>query len=268
MNLNISNNGTAANPIRNIDGVVIEVQADGNTDVATISNNVIEAPTSGRPEMTVGADATQRPRRRTTCHHDQRQQHQRDRWPGHFRPRPRLATMDAHILNNTVAAHPTNAARAGIRVDPDPALTRRSTWKSAATPPREAPIPRRPTRPASICASKVPTPQSTSSISRVKPVPNRTPTVRTTSIARTRARPALSGSAGTALLAAQTGFTTTGAIFTCGRHQCGQHGNTTDSDPQPSDPDHIPPASTTPIPRHRLKEPERPRSGQRLDPPR
>ena len=43
-NFNVSNNGTAASPIRNIDGVVIELQADGHsTYTATVNNNFIAA---------------------------------------------------------------------------------------------------------------------------------------------------------------------------------------------------------------------------------
>jgi mucin-19 len=125
MNLNISNNGTAANPIRNIDGVVIEVQADGNTDLsATISNNRIVANNAvGSAGIAVGADADSA----TTTTDDAHvvvtisgNNISATDGPGIFALArgTSTASMDVHILNNTVAAPvATNAARAGIRVD-------------------------------------------------------------------------------------------------------------------------------------------------------
>ena len=65
-NFNISNNGTAANRIRNIDCIAIEVQADGPvTMTSTVQNNFINANSAvGCAGIAVGTDDPNGPRRR------------------------------------------------------------------------------------------------------------------------------------------------------------------------------------------------------------
>jgi hypothetical protein len=124
-NFNVSNNGTAASPIRNIDGVVIELQVDGHsTYTATVNNNFIAANNAvGSAGIAIGADAdafagtTDDAFMTATVSGNNISLTD---GPGIFALARGTSTarLDAHILNNTVAApSTTNAARAGIRVD-------------------------------------------------------------------------------------------------------------------------------------------------------
>ena len=119
-NFNVSNNGTAANRLRNIDCIAIEMQVDGPvTMTSTVQNNFINPNSAvGCAGIAVGTDDPNDLAPAHT-HHDLGQQ--RD---GHRRARifaivrDSGSTMTARVLNNTVAAPiTTNAARAGIRVD-------------------------------------------------------------------------------------------------------------------------------------------------------
>ena len=75
-NFNISNNGTAANRIRNIDCIAIEVQADGPvTMTSTVQNNFINANSAvGCAGIAVGTDDPNGHGRRHPHHADLRQQ--------------------------------------------------------------------------------------------------------------------------------------------------------------------------------------------------
>ncbi|QDT53040.1 hypothetical protein Pan44_10550 [Caulifigura coniformis] len=130
-NFNVSNNGTLANPIRNIDGVVIELQVDGHsTYTATVNNNVIAANNAvGSAGIAIGADAdgfagtTDDAFMIVTVSNNNISQTD---GPGIFALArgESTARLDVHILNNTVAAPTaTSSARAGIRVDSGSAMS-------------------------------------------------------------------------------------------------------------------------------------------------
>jgi hypothetical protein len=123
-NFNISNNGTVALPIKNIDGVVIELSAFGATNVtANVSNNVITANNAvSSSGIGIGCDAdsltttTDNATLTTTITGNNVSQTD---GPGIYAlARNSSCTHVTRILNNTVAAPATTtAARAGIRVD-------------------------------------------------------------------------------------------------------------------------------------------------------
>jgi Bacterial Ig domain/Cadherin domain/RTX calcium-binding nonapeptide repeat (4 copies) len=124
-NFNISNNGTAANPITNIDGVVIELQADGPAIVTSrIADNWIVArnavgsagiaPACDADSLATSTDNGSMTTTVTGNHVSQTD------GPGIFTLARGVSscTLNATVTNNTVAApKATNAARAGIRVD-------------------------------------------------------------------------------------------------------------------------------------------------------
>jgi hypothetical protein len=121
-NYNVSNNGTAANRIRNIDCVAIELQADGPVTVtSTVSNNFINANSAvGCAGIAIGTDDPGNigvaGSHTTTISGNNVMGTD---GPGIFAiVRDSNSSMIAKILNNVVAAPiATNAARAGIRVD-------------------------------------------------------------------------------------------------------------------------------------------------------
>ena len=120
-NFNISNNGTAANRIRNIDCIAIEVQMDGPvTMTSTVNNNFINANSAvGCAGIAVGTDDPNSLGAGTHTTTISGNNVMGTDGPGIFPiVRASGSTMIAKVLNNTVAAPiTTNAARAGIRVD-------------------------------------------------------------------------------------------------------------------------------------------------------
>ncbi|HEY9375546.1 MAG TPA: hypothetical protein VIQ02_00440, partial [Jiangellaceae bacterium] len=158
------------------------------------------------------------------------------------------ATLDAHILNNTVAApSATNAARAGIRVDSGSATSIDTTVNLEIS--------------GNVTAGSTNTATATTSpginlrkqgtdptinefhIQGLSPSPTGTPNVENFVNSQNTSTSGTFGVGGTALLSAQTGFTTTGPFLLAADTNAAST-VTTDSDPQPSDPDPIPPAST------------------------
>ena len=123
-NFNVSSNGTLVSPITNIDGVVIEVSAFGNTTVtSTISNNVVSA-NNGVGSAGIGVGCTSdglltTPDNASLTTTISGNTVTLTNGPGILAvANNSLCTMTARIINNTVAAPATtNAARAGIRVD-------------------------------------------------------------------------------------------------------------------------------------------------------
>ena len=212
-NFNVSNNGTAANRLRNIDCIAIEMQVDGPvTMTSTVQNNFINANSAvGCAGIAVGTDdpMTWEPAPTRTLISNNNVMGTDG--PGIFPiVRDSGSTMTAKVLNNTVAAPiATNAARAGIRSTPARRrATRPCAWRSAATrqpaaPTRTPALPRR----GSTCASRAPIRRSTRSASKAYRPPDRHAECR-----ELRQRPNTStsgtfGVGGTALLSAQTGFT-------------------------------------------------------------
>ena len=120
-NFNISNNGTAANRLRNIDCIAIEVQVDGPvTMTSTVQNNFINANSAvGCAGIAVGTDDPSDLGAGTHTTLISGNNVMGTDGPGIFPiVRDSGSTMTARVLNNTVAAPiATNAARAGIRVD-------------------------------------------------------------------------------------------------------------------------------------------------------
>jgi hypothetical protein len=122
-NFNISGNGTAANPITNIDGVVIELNQFGTGSMtATVNNNRIVANNAvGSAGINVGCDAdasTALDNAVVSATISGNNVSDTD-GPGIFAiARGSDCSLTARILSNTVAApDTTTAARAGIRVD-------------------------------------------------------------------------------------------------------------------------------------------------------
>ena len=120
-NFNISNNGTAASRLRNIDCIAIEVQMDGPvTMTSTVQNNFINANSAvGCAGIAVGTDDPNNLGAGTHTTLISANNVMGTDGPGIFPiVRASGSTMVAKVLNNTVAAPiTTNAARAGIRVD-------------------------------------------------------------------------------------------------------------------------------------------------------
>ena len=120
-NFNVSNNGTAANRLRNIDCIAIEMQMDGPvTMTSTVSNNFINANSAvGCAGIAVGTDDPYDLGAGTHSTLISGNNVMGTDGPGIFPiVRDSGSTMFARVLNNTVAAPiATNAARAGIRVD-------------------------------------------------------------------------------------------------------------------------------------------------------
>jgi hypothetical protein len=120
-NVEVTNNGTALDRIRNIDCIAIELQADGPaTMTTTVQNNFINPNSAvGCAGIAVGTDD---PLNRGAGTHStliSGNNVMGTDGPGIFPiVRDSGSTMTARVINNTVAAPiATNAARAGIRVD-------------------------------------------------------------------------------------------------------------------------------------------------------
>ena len=120
-NFNVSNNGTAANRIRNIDCIAIELQADGPVNLTTtVQNNFINVNSAvGCAGLAIGTDDPLNMGAGTHTTIISGNNVMGTDGPGIFVIiRDSGSTMNARILNNTVAAPiTTNAARAGIRID-------------------------------------------------------------------------------------------------------------------------------------------------------
>jgi hypothetical protein len=122
-NFNISGNGTAASPITNIDGVVIELNQFGTGSMtATVNNNRIVANNAvGSAGINVGCDAdgTAALDNAVVSATISGNNVSDTDGPGIFAiARGSDCNLTARILSNTVAApDTTTAARAGIRVD-------------------------------------------------------------------------------------------------------------------------------------------------------
>ncbi|HEY9375839.1 MAG TPA: hypothetical protein VIQ02_01925, partial [Jiangellaceae bacterium] len=120
-NFNISNNGTAANRIRNIDCIAIELQADGPANMtSTVQNNFINPNSAvGCAGIAVGTDDPLDLGAGSHTTLISGNNVMGTDGPGIFPiVRDSGSTMTARVLNNTVAAPiTTNAARAGIRAD-------------------------------------------------------------------------------------------------------------------------------------------------------
>ena len=120
-NFNVSNNGTAANRVRNIDCIAIEMQADAPaTLTSTIQNNFINANSAvGCAGIAAGTDSLSGVGAATHTTTISGNNVMGTDGPGIFPiVRNSSSTMVAKVLNNTVAAPiTTTAARAGIRVD-------------------------------------------------------------------------------------------------------------------------------------------------------
>jgi large repetitive protein len=121
-NYNVSNNGTAANRIRHIDCIGIELQADGPVTVTTtVQDNFINANSAvGCAGIAIGTDDPANIGvAGTHATVISGNNVMGTDGPGIYAiVRNSISSMTARILNNTVAAPiTTNAARAGIRVD-------------------------------------------------------------------------------------------------------------------------------------------------------
>jgi Bacterial Ig domain/RTX calcium-binding nonapeptide repeat (4 copies) len=120
-NFNVSNNGTPANRIRNIDCIAIELQANGPANMtSTVQNNFINPNNVlGCAGIAVGTDDPFDLGAGTHTTTISGNNVMGTDGPGIFPiVRDSSSTMVARVLNNTVAAPiATNAARAGIRVD-------------------------------------------------------------------------------------------------------------------------------------------------------
>jgi hypothetical protein len=124
MNLDVSNNGTAANPISHIDGLGIELSNFGpGTATITANNNRLALGNAvGSAGLNVGCDADSNAATAdngTTSATVSGNNISLTDGPGIFNiARGSNCTLINRIVNNTVAApNTTNAARAGIRVD-------------------------------------------------------------------------------------------------------------------------------------------------------
>ncbi|MDX6481049.1 MAG: large repetitive protein, partial [Gaiellaceae bacterium] len=123
-NFDISNNGTLANPIAHIDGVVIELSEFGDATVTSTANNnrIVANNAVGSAGIGIGCDAdsltTTADTGTLTSTINNNNVSQTD-GPGIYAiARNSSCTLNQKIQNNTVAAPATtNAARAGIRVD-------------------------------------------------------------------------------------------------------------------------------------------------------
>ena len=117
-NFNVSNNGTAANRIRNIDCIAIEMQVDGPvTMTSTVQNNFINANSAvGCAGIAVGTDDPSDLGAGTHSTLISGNNVMGTDGQGIFAiVRDSGSTMTARVLNNTVAAPIANAARSGIQ---------------------------------------------------------------------------------------------------------------------------------------------------------
>ena len=211
---NVSNNGTAANRIRNIDCIAIEMQVDGPvTMTSTIQSNFINANSAvGCAGIAVGTDDPLDLGAGTHSTLISNNNVMGTDGPGIFPiVRDSGSTMFARVLNNTVAAPiTTNAARAGIRVDSGSATgdttmcleisgntTSGSTNSATATTSPGINLRKQGTDPTI----------NTFGIEGLSPSPTGTPNVENFVNSLNTSTSGTFGVAGTALLSAQSGFT-------------------------------------------------------------
>ncbi len=213
-NFNVSNNGTAANRLRNIDCIAIEMQVDGPvTMTSTVNNNFINANSAvGCAGIAVGTDDPNNLGAGTHTTTISNNNVMGTDGPGIFPiVRASGSTMTAKVLNNTVAAPiTTNAARAGIRADSGSAAgdttlclelsgntTAGSTNTATSTTSPGINLRKQGTDPTI----------NTFGIEGLTPSPTGTPTVENLTNSQNTSTSGTFGVGGTALLSAQTGFT-------------------------------------------------------------
>ena len=213
-NFNVSNNGTAANRIRNIDCIAIEMQVDGPvTMTSTVQNNFINANSAvGCAGIAVGTDDPNDLGAGTHSTLISGNNVMGTDGPGIFPiVRDSGSTMTARVINNTVAAPiTTNAARAGIRADSGSAqgdttlcleisgnTTAGSTNSATSTTSPGINLRKQGTDPAI----------NTFGIEGLSPSPTGTPNVENWVNSQNTSTSGTFGVAGTALLSAQSGFT-------------------------------------------------------------
>ena len=213
-NFNISGNGTAAIRLQHIDCIAIEVQMDGPvTMTSTVSNNFINANSAvGCAGIAVGTDDPLDLGAGAHTTTISGNNVMGTDGPGIFPiVRDSGSTMIAKVLNNTVAApNATNAARAGIRVDSGSAagdttlcleisgnVTAGSTNSATST-----------TSPGiNLRKQGTDTTINTFGIEGLAPSPTGTPNVENFVNGLNTSTSGTFGVGGTALLSAQTGFT-------------------------------------------------------------
>ena len=212
-NFNVSNNGTAANRIRNIDCIAIEMQSDGPiTMTSTVQNNFINANSAvGCAGIAVGTDDPNNVGAGTHSTLISGNNVTGTDGPGIFPiVRDSGSTMTARVINNTVAAPiTTSAARAGIRVDSGSATgdttlcleisgntTAGSTNSGTGTTSPGINLRKQGTDPA----------VNTFGIEGLAPSPTGTPNVENQVNSLNTSTSGTFGVGGTALLSAQTGF--------------------------------------------------------------
>jgi hypothetical protein len=214
-NYNVSNNGTAANRIRNIDCIAIELQADGPVTVTTtVTNNFINPNSAvGCAGIAIGTDDPGNigvaGTHTTTISGNNVMGTD---GPGIFAiVRNSGSTMTAKVLNNVVAAPiATNAARAGIRADSGSTVgdttlcleisgntTAGSTNSGTGTTSPGINLRKQGTDPA----------VNTFGIEGLSPSPTGTPTVENFVNSQNTSTTGTFGVGGTALLSATAGFT-------------------------------------------------------------
>jgi hypothetical protein len=213
-NFNISNNGTVTDRLRNIDCIAIEVQMDGPVAMtSTVTNNFINPNSAvGCAGIAVGTDDPLDLGAGTHTTLIANNNVMGTDGPGIFPiVRDSGSTMIARVLNNTVAAPiATNAARAGIRVDSGSAsgdttmcleisgnTTAGSTNSGTGTTSPGINLRKQGTDPA----------LNTFGIEGLSPSPTGTPNVENWVNSQNTSAPGTFGVGGTALLSAQTGFT-------------------------------------------------------------
>jgi hypothetical protein len=215
-NFDISNNGTIANPITHIDGVVIELSEFGDANVtSTVNNNRIVANNAvGSAGIGIGCDAdslTTTTDVGTLTSTISGNNVSLTDGPGIFSiARNSGCSYTTRIVNNTVAAPATTAARAGIRVDSGSAagnttlcleingnVTAGSTNTATATTSPGINLRKQGT------VSNV----NTFGIEGLSPSPTGTPNVENWVNSQNTSTSGTFGVGGTALLSATTGFT-------------------------------------------------------------
>ena len=212
-NFNVSNNGTAANRLRNIDCIAIEMQVDGPvTMTSTVNNNFINANSAvGCAGIAVGTDDPNDLGAGTHSTLIQSNNVMGTDGQGIFAiVRDSGSTMNARVLNNTVAAPIANAARSGIQASSGSAqgdttlcleisgnTTAGSTNTGTGT-----------TSPGIALRKQGPDPTvNTFGIEGLSPSPTGSPTVENLVNSLNTSTTGTFGVGGTTLLAAQTGFT-------------------------------------------------------------
>nr|MDQ3822838.1 cadherin domain-containing protein [Actinomycetota bacterium] len=216
-NFDISGNGTLANPVTHIDGVVIELTGFGpSTVTSTVSNNRIVANNAvGSAGIGIGCDADSLTTTSDNGSHTTTisgNSVSLTDGPGIFSiARGSDCTHTTRILNNTVAApNTTNAARAGIRVDSgsavgDTTLCLEISGNTTAGSTNTATVTTSPG--INLRKQGTSTTVNTFGIEGLSPSPAGSPTVENWVNSQNTSTAGNFGVGGTALLSATTGFT-------------------------------------------------------------